>query len=164
MDGLARVIASSSAEKTDCDEPRECRPINPLLNFQGGPHGLVRKSNDGGEVHHAPSWDAIEGSGIELSQLGFGYGPAICMTRADHMLTASHGTRGNRGRDYRTDQRNQIINLGAEGFRMAQQLDITDIRSIAQGRGNPDKYNLGITQMRLYTSIIIDRFPQLFRS
>jgi len=87
-----------------------------------------------GEVHHMPA-DSV-------STLSRNEGPAIWMEKADHLQTASHGTQGAAGAEYRAQQA-ALIEEGK--FDEAVQMDINDIRSKF---GN--KYDVGIEQMLKY--------------
>lgn len=100
---------------------------------KGGSYREVRGVNIGGEVHHMPAASA--------SDLPYSKGPAIWMTKEDHMLTASYGS-GRVADIYRNNQK-ELMDSGR--MRDAIAMDIRDIRSLFG-----TKYNEGLLQMLLY--------------
>jgi hypothetical protein len=87
-----------------------------------------------GQVHHTPA--------KSVSTLSSGDGPSIWMESADHLQTASHGSHGLAGAEFRAQQ---AALIGEGKFGEALQMDINDIR-FKFGT----KYDAGIHQMLEY--------------
>jgi RHS repeat-associated protein len=161
------------------EKGRECKRRFANVRL-GGSYISVRAGNYSGQAHHAPSWEAISQSGIELGQgasvnfkynpsrkgnsgfdqikpFGYFIAPAICMTTQDHFKTISFGGRSG---GY-VSQVTPLIRRG--DFLSAQQVDIQDIKRIARESGDPSKYDVGVTQMVSYTQRWISAYPDLFR-
>ena len=103
----------------------------------GGLYKDVRAANIGGEVHHMPSFAAVQ-EGLWVNAPKLENLPAIWMTEADHALTASF-----RGSDKAIFWRELQIDLLEEGkIKEAIELDILDVRSRFGS-----KYDTGIKQM-----------------
>jgi RHS repeat-associated protein len=92
--------------------------IDELGLVRGGTYHGVRSTNTGGQVHHMPA-NSVNG-------LGYGSGPSIWMTKADHAHTGSHGSQGLAGKAYRDQQAQHIAN---GRFDKAMLMDIRDIKS-----------------------------------
>jgi hypothetical protein len=112
------------AERQSCVE---------LFKHGGGYYGGLREDvtteelEGWVEVHHIPSREAVEASGVYYmngGKLDDGSPPAILMDYNDHRLTASCGNEYN-AIEYRKKQLN-LINEGK--FDCAQKMDIDDIR------------------------------------
>jgi RHS repeat-associated protein len=133
------------------NKPKECSQKGGRKHNLGGSHGMVRRSNIGGEAHHMPSWGAIQRSGITLS---YTRAPAICMTVKDHLDTMSHG-----GGDVPDLYRTIIPGIIRTNFYDAQLEDVIELRN------NPrigNKYDEGIRQMQSYTLNLMATRPDLF--
>jgi RHS repeat-associated protein len=135
-------------------DPNSCPPCESFK--QGGSYREVFDSNKcpGRQVHHTPSWAATRDSAIALGSAKNGYdlAPAICMKTEDHRKTRSYA---GSNRNYKPIQVGLINSFNYNG---AQDLDIADIR---QQFGN--KYNVGIIQMRNYTTQLQTTRPELFQ-
>jgi hypothetical protein len=125
-------------------------PKSPSNIVAGGSHFRVRKYNKGGEAHHMPGFAGIQRSGIALT---YGKAPAICMIIKEHENTLSY-----KNKSYPEDQAFLIRTFGTNGFDVAQQIDIVDVRGKF---GN--KYDFGIIQMFNYTEQLQSKSPKLFR-
>jgi RHS repeat-associated protein len=148
-------VRPNPAERNPNSCPVECAAESPPF-LLGGSYNDVTSSNafSKGVAHHAPSWKAIEDSGIGLGKARGGYGnaPTVCMTIDDHADTASF--RG-RNRNYKPFQ---LKLLKSGDFIGAQNLDVIDIK-----RKFGDRYDVGLTQMLNYSIILQKRSPGLFR-
>ena len=78
-------------------------------------------------------------------------GPAIQMSRIDHLKTSSHGSRSGSA-IYRADIEN-LLNKGQ--VRKAMAIEIRDVRRAAlQGSGDIRKYNQAVREMLEYARSI----------
>ncbi len=143
-----RAFSPYKPDPNSCQDKKkkECIPKSSNITL-GGSYSEVRATNEGGEVHHMPSYGGISKSGIALSR---GKAPAICMTIMDHQQTASHSSK-----TYTDKQAGSIITLGRFGFEVAQNSDILDVR----GKFG-SKYDFGIIQMQNYSQQLLSK---LFR-
>ena len=104
---------------------------------RGGRHGKTKLPwGDGLESHHLPP-KSVNGLHPDA-------GPAIQMTRGDHLLTSSHGSRaGSAG--YRSHIED-LLNQGR--VREAMAIEIRDVRRAAlEGSGDMRKYNNALKEM-----------------
>jgi hypothetical protein len=112
--------------------------LSPGIRIQeaklGGTHSEVRANTVGGEVHHMPSAEAIDGF------MKYGKGWAIWMRTKDHLQTLSHGSNGEDGRIYREKQK-ALIQSGNYGKAMKE--DINNAAAIENGL-----YTIPIQQMK----------------
>lgn len=118
--------------------------VTPQNKPQGGSYKDVRDANEGGQVHHMPSFAASQSAGV----LSKNSGPSLWMETSDHRRTQSF-RRSREADDYRNQQK-ELIEQGK--FQEAQQMDIDDIRSKFG-----DKYDLGIQELQNYTQELGDQ-------
>ncbi|MBX9840147.1 MAG: hypothetical protein K2X69_17750, partial [Silvanigrellaceae bacterium] len=108
--------------------------------YTAGPHSQTTKPrNDGLDSHHMPAKSAYEGSKMNPDGQAM-EGPAKKMEPKDHRETKSYGKHGEK---YRQKQK-ELIQQGK--LKEAVQMDIDDVRRIAQEDGNPNKYECGIKE------------------
>jgi RHS repeat-associated protein len=94
-----------------------------VWGLQGGSYYSVRSTTSRGEVHHIPahsSYKNLPGSNIP----SHGTGPAIWMTKADHHMTASHGSSA-AAKAYRA---RQTAHIASGNWAAALRMDIDDIQ------------------------------------
>jgi RHS repeat-associated protein len=148
-------VRPNPAERNPNSCPLECAAESPPF-LLGGSCNDVTASNtfSKGVAHHAPSWKAIEDSGIGLGKARGGYGaaPTVCMTLDDHEDTASFRGANRKYKPY------QLKLLKSGDFIGAQNLDVVDIQ-----RDFGHVYDVGLTQMLNYSIILQKRSPRLFK-
>ncbi len=105
----------------------------------GGSYSSVRSANQGGEVHHMPSWGAMKQ--WEGNPFSYDRAPGILMDKADHMITESYGSSA-AAQSWQASSA-QMLNDGR--FLDALAHDIIDVQSKF-----PGKYDAAIDQMLQY--------------
>ncbi|MFD1747408.1 hypothetical protein ACFSE1_18215, partial [Rhizobium helianthi] len=132
--------------KDPCDYLAKGNP-NGKGPYRGGSYAGVPGSKPLGlESHHMPpkssypSWLVDEIGGINRM-------PSMQMDKTDHLDTASHGTKGFDGIEYRLEQK-RLIESG--NYREALARDFRDARRIAREEGNPRKYNEAMLEASAY--------------
>ena len=114
-----------------------------IQGVYGGSYAVCNSINKGRrsnseEVHHMPA--------NSISPLSIGQGPAIIMSREDHMDTASYDNQP--GAKAFREKQSMLINQG--DFMGAFQMDVEDIQSKF---GN--KYDKGINAAQTYLETLI---------
>jgi Sec-independent protein translocase protein TatA len=137
----------------DCAKPKKnpCAHLakgDKTKKHRGGSYGQTGGSKiDNTESHHMPAKSSYP-KGSSESQM-----PAVRIDKGDHSNTASHGSQGLDGIEYRGNQAQQI----ADGqFRKALADDIRDLRQRAADAGDSKKYNEAIQDMLKYYKCLRD--------
>lgn len=111
---------------------------------RGGSYDGTRGSKtDGTESHHMPPKSSYPEGGL----ISKGEMPATRIDKPDHINTASHGSQGLDGIEYRA-QMAELIKSGR--YRDAVAADIKNLRNVAEASGDRKKYDRGIKEMLLY--------------